>query len=152
MVISEDVLIKLIISILGFCGFWVARYIHKHKKVDEAPLVCPLKFDCHAVVHSDYSKFLGVPLEVYGMLYYTLVCLGYLSLVLVPILPAYGVFTLVLLSFAAFLFSLYLIFIQIFVLKQGCFWCFISAIISILIFALTFLSYDLSGIIQNLVR
>jgi uncharacterized membrane protein len=40
----------------------------------------------------------------------------------------------------AFLFSLYLIGVQIFILKKGCSWCIVSALISALIFILAILS------------
>ncbi len=58
----------------------------------------------------------------------------------------------VMLSMIAFLFSLYLISIQLFVLKKGCFWCYISSLISILIFVLTLLAYDFPSLVQNLMR
>ena len=126
------------IFILAVLGYWVARHIHTHKKPESAPLVCPLKMDCHGVVHSDYSRFMGVNLEIWGMVYYGLISLLYLLSMLVPLsvlVLAFGVG----LSAVAFLFSLYLIGVQIFALKKGCFWCFVSAFISTLIFVLTIL-------------
>lgn len=150
MIISEETVVKIVIAILGFAGFWVAKYIHQHKKADSAPLVCPLKFNCHAVVHSDYSRFLGVPLEIYGMSYYAFIFLAYVYLSFISLLPLPMISFLIALSFIAFLFSLYLTFVQIFILKEGCFWCFVSAILSIIIFILTFISYDLSAFFPNL--
>ena len=83
MTFPEDVLARVGIFILGTCGFLVARHIYNRKK-NAQPLICPIKFDCNAVVHSDYSKFFGVPLEVFGMIYYALVALGYFSLIFIP--------------------------------------------------------------------
>ncbi len=73
MIFQNESLLKISIFAFGLFGFFVARHIHEHKKVGKKPLVCPMKFDCASVVHSDYSKLLGVPLEVLGMFYYGLV-------------------------------------------------------------------------------
>ena len=147
--ISEDILVRLLIALLGLCGFWVAKYIHKHKKADSTPLVCPMKFNCHAVVHSGYSRFFGIPLEIYGMIYYTFIFIAYLYLAFISNLPLPIIAFLIVLSFIAFIFSIYLTFVQIFILKEGCFWCFVSAAISTIIFILIFLSYDIINITQG---
>src|SRR3989344_4365834 len=73
----DDILIRIIIFVLGLCGFWVARRIHKHKKANKI-LVCPVGFDCHAVIHSNYSEFMHVPLEIFGMIYYAFLSIFYL--------------------------------------------------------------------------
>jgi uncharacterized membrane protein len=151
MTFSEDVLIRIAIFVLGVCGFMVAWTIFKHKKPNQSPLVCPLKFDCQTVVHSDYSKFFGVPVEILGMLYYGFVFVSYFLLIFVShSLPILFVGFLATLSIIAFLYSLFLIGVQIFVLKKGCFWCFISAFICILIFLLTVSAYDFSSIIGSI--
>lgn len=152
MIFSEDILIRIAIFILGLCGFMVAKHIRDHK-TKNTPLVCPIKFDCHTVVHSDYSKFLGVPVEIFGMIYYASVFLTYFLLIFLPFIFPVGLpgnlflfvlmplmFVSVGMSFIAFLFSIYLIAVQIFILKKGCSWCIVSAFISVLIFVLTSLS------------
>lgn len=146
MTFPEDVLIRIAIFVLGVCGFLVAKHIRNHK-IKNTPLICPVKFDCHAVVHSDYSKFLGLPVETLGMIYYACIAVSYFLFAFIPYkIPAgmwifgiplpVGIF-LQGLSLVAFLFSLYLISVQVFVLKKGCSWCIISALISFLIFILT---------------
>ncbi len=147
MIIPEEMFIRIAICALGFSGFLVARHIWKHKKENQAPLVCPIKFDCNAVVHSDYSKFLGVPVEIFGMIYYALLTIAYGCFIFLPgALPNALVGFMVIASMGAFLFSLYLICIQLFVLKKGCSWCFVSAFICILILILTTLAYDFSSL------
>ena len=139
MVFSNNVLIRIIIFVLGVCGFLVAKHIRNHK-TQNTPLVCPIGFDCHAVVHSDYSKFIGMPVEFLGMIYYALVALAYLFIIFMPgAMPNLLAILLVITSLIAFLFSVYLIIVQIFILKKGCSWCIVSAIISALIFTLTML-------------
>lgn len=153
---SDDILIQTAIFVLGVCGFLVARHIYRHKNNNESPLVCPIKFDCHAVTHSDYSKFFGIPLEIYGMTYYAVISLSYLLLIFIPEMPGAVhidlVAVLIAASSMAFLFSLYLISVQIFILKKGCSWCIVSAFICLVIFILTMLNYDFNTIIQNFIR
>ncbi len=152
MIISDEVLIRMLICILSFSGFFIARHIHQKKKSPQ-PLVCPMRLNCHAVVHSDYSRFMGVPLEIFGMVYYILIALSYLYLVFVSFHLSVLVTTiLVVLSLGAFLFSIYLTLVQLLVLREGCFWCFISAFISVVIFILTFFVYDISSIFINLIK
>ena len=119
--ISEDILARIGIAILAFCGFLVARHIYKEKRADR-PLICPMHFDCNTVVSSDYSKFLGIPVEIFGIAYYLAVFMGYVFLSFMPeVLPNVVVTSLVLVSITAFLFSVYLIFVQSFILKKFCY-------------------------------
>jgi uncharacterized membrane protein len=134
------ILLESAITVLALVGFGLASYIHVHKKARQK-LVCPLRSNCETVIHSDYSKFLGVPVEALGMIYYVLAASFHFLLIALPAIvsPSVLLFTLVI-STAAFLFSLYLLSIQFFIIKQLCTWCIISAIISTLIFLLTFIS------------
>ena len=116
-------------------GFALSAYIFV-KKRREQPLVCPLKGNCHAVVSSEYSKFLGVPVERVGMVYYGVVALGYALSLAVPAQAPVIAYILVPLTTSAALFSLYLTFIQFFSLKQLCTWCLVSAAFSFAIFGI----------------
>lgn len=53
-------------------GLIIAYYIYQTKKNKQQP-ICPLGSDCNAVIQSRYSKFLGIPLEYLGILYYFVV-------------------------------------------------------------------------------
>ncbi|HWA32089.1 MAG TPA: vitamin K epoxide reductase family protein [Candidatus Paceibacterota bacterium] len=140
--IPIDALTRIALAGLGLAGFVVARHIHVHKKAGRTPLVCPVNFNCHAVVHSSYSKFLGVPVEIFGMVYYAFVFLAYTILFFMPYaVPPSASVALILLALAAFIFSLYLVIVQIFAIKEGCFWCYISSLIVALIFIITLLAY-----------
>jgi uncharacterized membrane protein len=87
------------------------------------------------------------------MLYYALIALGYLFLIFsASALHENLVSFLVILSSIAFFFSVYLIGIQIFVLKKGCSWCIVSALTCLGIFLLTVFAYDFQDILQNLIR
>src|SRR3989338_6852915 len=130
-----------IIIFLGFGGFLIASYIRHHKKNVKEALVCPLKANCDSVIHSDYSRFMGMPVENLGMVYYVLIAVGYGLLIIFPSLELPIIASgLMFASICAFVFSIYLTLIQAFALKNWCTWCLISATIWATIFALA--AYD----------
>lgn len=97
-------------------------------------MICPLNFKCDEVIYSEYSKFFGIPVELLGMFYYGAVALGYSLISASAYNPPIIVFAGFSISVAAFLFSLYLTFIQAFNLRQWCSWCLMSAGLSAIIF------------------
>ena len=132
--------------LLGLTGFLLASYIH-NKKSKKIRLICPRKSDCNSVVNSDYSKIFGIPVEALGMFYYAFIAiyhgvfgLYFLNSMLYPhffVWILYTYFFVICISLLAVLFSLYLIFVQAFKIRQWCLWCIGSAIISILIFIIS---------------
>ncbi len=152
MIFSNEILMRIAICVLGLCGFMVAKHIRQHKKAGKL-LVCPIKFDCNTVVNSDYSKFFGIPVEILGMTYYALIFFSYLSFIFLPdVLPNILIGLMIVLSNIAFIFSVYLIGVQIFALKKGCSWCIVSALISSAIFILTLLTYDFGTMAQTFIK
>src|SRR3989338_6874072 len=129
-----------ILIFLSFSGFLIANYIRHHKKNVKEVLVCPLKANCDTVIHSDYSKFLGVPVEILGILYYGLIAVSYgLFIVLPETATSSTLFFVHSASALAFIFSIYLTLVQAFALKNWCTWCIVSAVISASIFLISFL-------------
>lgn len=125
----------LIIIAAGIAGFFISRHIRRKKEKQER-IVCPIGFDCDAVVNSKYSRFYGVPLEVGGMVYYAAIAIGYAALFSFPdLFPSAAQFIAFVISGVALLFSIYLTGVQMFALKQWCTWCLISAGICAVIFA-----------------
>lgn len=135
-----DLLPYALTVVAAFGGLMLTVYIHE-KKRHHAPMVCPLGSDCSKVIDSEFSKFLGVPVELWGMAYYATIFATYCTFLMVPPSLDWGLLLLVIpLSLGAFLFSGYLTFIQAFSLKQWCTWCLSSAGLSTFIFLLTLLS------------
>ncbi|OGY78587.1 MAG: hypothetical protein A3B74_04365 [Candidatus Kerfeldbacteria bacterium RIFCSPHIGHO2_02_FULL_42_14] len=131
---------QIFIIIAACCGVNIALYI-AHKKRRGEILMCPIGHACDTVIHSEYSRFFGIPVEFFGIAYYLFTLVSYISLVtfvLTP--PSLFLFLIVALTVVAFLFSVYLVFLQAFVLKQWCTWCFASAGLSGIIFLITLLS------------
>lgn len=127
----------IIISALG--GLLLTRYIATNKHSDH--LVCPAGQDCSGAVKGKFSKFLGIPLEHLGTLYYAVVFLIYLSMLVREVSPWLMVGAL-LLTGIGFAFSMYLTIVQVFAVKKWCTLCLGSMGISLLIFALAFLGYE----------
>ena len=136
--------LHVIIIICAFGGVSIALYIHRKKRLHE-PLTCPIGHSCDPVIHSRYSRFMDMPVELLGVLYYTIVVVSYILFLAAPslsqTLPSLILFAL---SALAFLFSLYLIAVQLFILRQWCTWCIISALLCTVIFFAAMKLYGMS--------
>jgi len=128
------IFIQCVLIFSGIIGFFLARFI-KNKKKEKKRLVCPLRSDCTTVIHSSYSRFAGIPVERIGMFYYALVVLFYFAIIFSLPGAEFAYDIAIWISSIAFVFSIYLVMIQIFKLKQFCFWCLCSAVICLVIFA-----------------
>jgi uncharacterized membrane protein len=123
------------IVLISATGFFISFYIFFKKKTNN-PLVCPMHGSCTTVIHSDYSRIVGMPVEHIGLTYYSLTAFVHAILFLRPLLETSLVsIILVVVSTLAFLFSLYLIIVQGLVLRNWCTWCIMSAFISSAVFA-----------------
>ncbi|MBP6912044.1 MAG: vitamin K epoxide reductase family protein [Candidatus Pacebacteria bacterium] len=132
-------ILPLINIVLGIMGFSIALHIF-HKKARKAVLVCPIGSDCNAVVHSAYSKFFGIAVERVGMVYYFLITVFYgIALFVQPLTDGVIHFFMLGMTLGAFLFSIYLVCIQGFVIKQWCTWCLGSAVVATGIFLANFI-------------
>lgn len=131
----NNLVINLIIY-LAFLGFLVSFYIY-NKKHNKKKLICPIKSSCDKVVHSKYSEIMGVQLEVLGMVYYLLILISYNAIIIFNPHVLYIFILLLVISLCSVLFSVYLVSLQVFVLKQWCAWCLSSALITLLIFTLS---------------
>lgn len=124
----ESTLLSLSPIIFSLAGLILALYIYITKQNKKKALVCPIGGHCTAVVNSKYSKFLGVPVELMGAGYYMLIMSVYAIRVFRPeFFSDIFMFLVTAFSVGAFFFSLYLVFIQAFALKNWCTWCLFSA-------------------------
>ena len=123
----------IVLIFTAFLGFLLAFYI-RHKKQAQKKLICLLNFDCDAVIYSKYSKFLGIPVEIIGLLYYGAIALSYGFFLFLPnLVSTTFIFVTFVFTVSAFFFSLYLTFIQMFTLRQLCTWCLTSTVLCIVI-------------------
>jgi uncharacterized membrane protein len=120
--------------VLSLLGALNAGYLtYKHRVAAKKPLVCPLNHDCSKVTESRYSTMLGVRNEMLGLLFFIGLFGAMLTMTLLPALGETLRFWLRLGAAGGAGFSLLLVGIQAFKLKDYCFYCMISAGISLLI-------------------
>ena len=120
--------------ILSLIGFSVSAYIFYSKKFNK-PLYCPIGENCDDVVKSKYGKTFGIENTIPGMGFYILV-LAYSigSLLNRNVFKEMTVYYLIVgISFASVLFSLYLVYVQKFILKKWCIYCIVSTTVSLFI-------------------
>lgn len=102
-------------------GILISSYIYLKKRRNQK-LACPREHPCDIVLHSHFSKTFGIPTEILGIIYFVLV----LSLIFLPLSGFSAALDLYLLFFVVLiggLFSIYLIGLQILVIRSWCAWC-----------------------------
>jgi uncharacterized membrane protein len=126
-----------LIPLLALAGLGVAAYL-SHIEVRQVEAVCGPVGDCNTVNQSEYAKLFGIlPIGVLGLL-------GFLAILAAWTLRRWGsgrislwaaVGILGMTSFGT-LFSVYLTFLEPFVIGATCLWCLSSAVIMTTLFAL----------------
>ncbi|HYK82763.1 MAG TPA: vitamin K epoxide reductase family protein [Gemmatimonadales bacterium] len=122
------------IAVLALAGFFVALYLYLYKIGVYGALQCGTGA-CETVQASRYAALLGHPVALYGVL-------GYAALFVVSVLalqPAFAArrwpaLALALLATPGWGFTLYLTYLELFVIHAWCRWCAASAAIMTLIF------------------
>jgi uncharacterized membrane protein len=123
------------IPVLSLIGFSVAAYM-AYVETTQVSAVCGPVGDCNTVQQSAYARLFGVlPIGVLGVL-------GYIAILAAWLVRCFGrdrladLAALALLGMTAFgtLFSIYLTFLEPFVIGATCAWCLSSAIIMTLLF------------------
>ncbi|MDQ7009291.1 MAG: vitamin K epoxide reductase family protein [Candidatus Gracilibacteria bacterium] len=107
--------------------------------------------DCNSVLNSKYSEILGVPVSILGILFY----IGILVLFLLNLykekfnkitkIKYFDKFLLIGTSIGL-LMSIYFTFVQLFILKSFCVYCFTSACITLILFGFTIFLYKKGGL------
>ena len=125
------------IALLALAGLGVAAYL-SWIEINSATAVCGPVGDCNAVQQSDYASIAGVPIGVLGLG-------GYLALLAMWVMTVTGVeiwvdrSRVLLFGIATIgvVFSIYLTFLEPFVIGATCIWCLASAVIITLIMLLS---------------
>jgi uncharacterized membrane protein len=125
----------LVFQAITICGFLISVYAllvrDKILKTPDYSPICDIRanISCSKALGSRYSKTLGIPNPVAGILFYALVFIlsfFYISLVIYPVL-------------VSVLFSLYLGYISYFKQKNFCLVCTLTYIINIALLVITLL-------------
>lgn len=117
----------LIWAFLAFAviGFLDASYLTVSHLTGSA-VNCSITGGCDTVLGSKYSEILGIPLSYLGLGYYALIF--FLALYYLDSGNKKGLKLLTLIPAAGFGFSLYLVYLQFFVIEAICQYCMVSAI------------------------
>ena len=118
----------------GFIGFLDSAYLTITHFIG-SPVTCGFFTGCDVVTSSEYSAIAGIPIALFGTLYYlfwVLLCVWYLdsrNTLFLTLLP---------LTAVGFGVSLILIGIQLFIIDAICVYCMLSAASSTALFILSF--------------
>jgi len=131
---EQNKTVYLIILFFSFFGFIDAAYLSVSYYLGEAPN-CYLFNGCDIVTTSSYSKILGVPISLFGAFYYLFIFFASLAI----ILHNKTTFTKYIFGVSSFGFavSIFLTYVQFFVLQALCIYCLSSAIFTLIIFILS---------------
>jgi len=117
--------VKKAMLVLSCFGILISLYLTYFKFTSD-PLLCGIG-NCHAVQHSKYGNFLGIPVAILGIVYYlgVVVSITNFSKRVINMVLIWGL-----------LFSTYLTYIEVFVLKEICGWCVVSFVNIIVIYVI----------------
>ena len=121
--------LRLLAGALAALGLGIAIYLSVSWYSDTAPTCVGGGGGCETVQNSDYSELAGVPVALIGAIGYGLILLS----LLVSGEP--GRLSGALLGMVAVGFSLYLTYLELFVIDAICQWCVASAVVSALLAA-----------------
>jgi uncharacterized membrane protein len=124
-------------ALMSLLGLFVSAYLYLYKIGRIGTLACG-SGGCETVQLSTWSRFLGVEVSLIGLIGYTLLFVVALASLQSPSARAWPVRALTWLAAGGVLFTLYLTFIELFVIHAICRWCVGSAVIivSVLVLAL----------------
>ena len=141
---------RMLVALVALAGVFVALYLTLYKLGYIGTLACAVG-SCETVQTSKWATFLGFPVGGWGVAYY----LGVLALALIGLTPRYADsrrLSDVLIGVTGFglLFSLWLTYLELFVIHAICQWCVVSAILATILFVLSWLDRrDLTALIDD---
>ncbi len=111
-------------ALLIIIGLFVSGYL-SYLKLADAPAVCVEAgaFDCNVVLNSQYSEIGGIPIAWLGFLTYVVIGLVLLLERRSGILEQYGSLIVFGIGLFGWLFSLWLVYVQVMLLQALCPWC-----------------------------
>lgn len=105
-------------------------YQHYKKK----PLICPMDHDCSVVTEGKWSRIFFVRNEILGLSFYLLLLTFIILSVILPNFSSKIYLFLFIFSIIGVVFSIFLVYLQIYKIRDYCFYCLISAFLTLLIF------------------
>jgi uncharacterized membrane protein len=127
---------RMLAALVALAGMFVALYLTLYKLGYIGTLVCAVG-SCETVQTSKWATFLGLPVGAWGVAYYVAVLAVSLA-GLAPSLAERRSVSQLLVAMTGWglLFSLWLTFLELFVIHAICQWCVISAILATALFVI----------------
>lgn len=117
-----------LIPVLAVIGIGVSIYLGG-VEASGTEAVCGPVGDCNAVQQSEYATILGIPVGVLGVIGYAALLVGWIvAKTTKGRLADFGMIAAALVSVGGTLFSIYLTFLEPFVIGATCMWCLASAV------------------------
>ena len=141
---------RMLVALVALAGVFVASYLTLYKLGYIGTLACAVG-SCETVQTSKWATFLGVPVGAWGVGYY----IGVLALAIAGLtarLADSRRLSEILLGVTAFglVFSLWLTYLELFVIHAICQWCVISAILATILFVLSWLDFrEISALLDE---
>jgi uncharacterized membrane protein len=141
--------LPIVLAILSFIGLLDGAYL-TWKHYTNGSVNCSLTAGCEQVLTSQYSTIAGVPLSLIGAIYY--VVLFFLCIALLDTDRPLFVKLIALISGAGVLFSSYLVYLQVAMLKSICIYCMLSATTTTLIFIMALIGLRIYKFDQEIIK
>lgn len=115
---------------LVLAGFFDAAFLTV-KHYTEGTIPCPVFGSCEEVTNSKYGSLLGLPVSLYGAAYYLSILIALIAYwdTKKKFFIAWAIW----LPFFGLAFSAWMMYAQYFLIKAFCFWCVVSATISLIL-------------------
>ena len=121
-------------------GALITGYLIYVNNFTDAVLSCGNVGDCNKVQNSSYGFLFGLPVTYLGMAYFCFLIFLYTNYFITKKFTTSNFIELIgfSTSLSAFIFSMYLTYIELFIINEICIWCVSIAILSTLIFIVNF--------------
>lgn len=130
---------RMLAAVVALAGVFVALYLALYKLGYIGNLVCAVG-SCEVVQTSRWATFLGYPVAVWGVAYYVAVLATALAGLGAALADSRRLSqVLVLLTATGVLFSIWLTYLELFVINAICLWCVISAVLAVILFVMALL-------------
>ena len=122
--------------VLVLVGLLISGYL-SYVKLTEVPMVCVQNsdvFNCEVVQNSAYSRIAGIPIAWFGFAVYVALFILLSLQNRINFLKDNGVLVFFGLTLFSWLYSMYLVYLQFFVLQALCPWCLAHEVVMTLLF------------------
>ena len=130
-------LIHSLFILVAAIGIFDTLYLIYKRKTNKHP-ACPLKGSCEEVLAGQYNKTLSIHNDLIGFLFYSSVAIVSILLMFATIPEFYLLLILKAAILVALIMTIRFLYLMSFVIRQYCFWCLVSAGLTITLAIFTF--------------